>query len=123
MKLCLNDQEWNITTHEELCDRITDATKLREHELWIMCDTGQALCMLKNGTHAFLMYLKNDEHAGLVSKGNDDTKQLIEYRLSNGQVDEYPASWCIPAKVCYQVVIDFCLHNGARPDWIGWNTC
>ena len=46
---------------------------------------------------------------------------VIEYRLSNGQVDEYPASWALPEKEVMRALEYFVEHQGARAPFVLWN--
>jgi hypothetical protein len=89
-------------------------------ELWASEHEGPSLCMLRSGEHAFLMYLRFSGDSGFVSKGESAAEGVIEYELSNGQRDEYPAAWCIPVEQCYKAVNHFLSNKGQRPEWLAW---
>lgn len=89
-------------------------------ELWLSVPEGPSTCMLRNGEHAFLMYLRFPGDSGFVSTSESIIKEAIEYRLSNGQVDRYPQSWCIPIEQCFKALAEFFANNGARPEWVAW---
>jgi hypothetical protein len=46
---------------------------------------------------------------------------VIEYRLSNGQLDQYPASWALPEEEVMCALEYFIKHQGARPPFVVWN--
>ncbi len=93
-------------------------------EIWV--DTGddeQTLTALINGDYGFLMYLPDDESAGFTSRnpeysGSDD--ETMEFYLSNGQLDEYPLSWVIPAEQVEKAV-EFFKFFHKMPDFITWH--
>src|SRR5262245_27105727 len=68
-------------------------------EIWAKTPDGQAMCALVNGDRGWLMYLRRTGDAGFSSRSPNFTgprDAVIEYVLSNGQRDQYPASWAIP---------------------------
>lgn len=68
-------------------------------EVWLESPDGQSLCALINGGQGWLMYLRENGDAGFSSRNpnyNGPADATIEYRLNNGQHDEYPASWALP---------------------------
>jgi hypothetical protein len=76
--------------------------------------------MLRNGKHAFLMYLRVSGDSGFVSVGSSEQDVPVQYRLSNGQVDEYPNAWCLPVEQCYKALAYFFVNDGQRPEWVAW---
>lgn len=92
----------------------------RQFELWISAPTGQSISMLRNGDNAWLMYLCFDGDSGSVTQGTRHDNGTCEYKLSNGQVDEYPFSWCIQIEQCYKAIAHFYLNNGARYNLVTW---
>ena len=54
------------------------------------------MAMFRNAHDAFLMYLTSPDDSGVVSISNTCRDGVVGYRLSNGQVDQYPAIWSIP---------------------------
>ena len=65
-------------------------------EVWVMHGRFPALCALLNGDRGWLTCLRFEGDAGLSSRnphysGPSDAE--IEFMLSNGQVDRYPAEW------------------------------
>ena len=78
------------------------------------------MVMLRNAEHAWLMYLRFDGDSGFVTKGDQTQHGACTYRLSNGQVDEYPLSWCVNLEQCYKAIAYFFVNNGARYDFVDW---
>jgi hypothetical protein len=113
-----NDQE--VSSLEDLyiaLDRFGEETQL---ELWLKVPEGPSLCMLRNGPHAWLMYLQHDDDGGLRSQGEAGRLGVASFKLGNGQVDEYPLSWCIELEKCYQAVAYFFVNAGVRPPRVAW---
>jgi hypothetical protein len=68
-------------------------------EIWVMHDQFPALCALLNGDRGWLMCLRFEGDAGFRTtnpgySGPPDAE--IEFMLSTGQVDRYPAAWTYP---------------------------
>ena len=57
--------------------------------------------------------------AGLRSVGTE-RNGAASYALSNGQVDEYPLSWCVDLQSCFDAFRSFHRHHGVRPECITW---
>jgi hypothetical protein len=92
-------------------------------EVWAEAPDGQSMCALINGERGWLMYLRENGDAGFSSRnptyaGAADA--TIEYRLDNGQLDEYPASWAYPVKVI-ESALRFFTENHAPPPFIHWH--
>jgi hypothetical protein len=43
---------------------------------------------------------------------------VIEYRLSNGQVDQYPASWALPEQEIMRALEYFVEYQGGRAPFV-----
>ncbi len=93
-------------------------------EVWLeLGDDGPRLCALITGDRGWLMYLREPGDSGLSSRnpryrGKPDAS--IEYRLSNGQVDAYPASWAYDLATVYEALIEFAAA-GMPPTPIQWH--
>ena len=103
---------------------LTDARALAQCELWLTMATeaeqGPALCMLRNGANAWLMYLSGQDELSFHSLGDEEETGECSYLLSNGQVDVYPEAWCVDVEQCQQACIAFFKTGGARPAGIAW---
>lgn len=69
-----------------------------------------ALTLMLNHEKASLFYSQNiDEHS--FSSRNPfiapDTDEEVEFLLSNGQMDAYPASWVVPATIGIDAICHF----------------
>jgi hypothetical protein len=68
-------------------------------EVWVMHGRFPALCALLNGDRGWLMCLRAEGDAGFSSRNPDyvgPPEAEIEFMLSTGQVDRYPAAWTFP---------------------------
>jgi hypothetical protein len=114
-----NGREVRAVTIEEFCTALDQFDRYPEFELWLSAENGIAVSMLRNNESAFLMYLREPGDSGFVSCGTD-SDDVVPYTLSNGQVDKYPKSWCIPLAQCYKALAFFFVNEGARPEWVTW---
>ncbi|ANH70390.1 hypothetical protein ABE85_09080 [Mitsuaria sp. 7] len=120
MTLSLNGQDLDVDAIEQLTQQL-DGVPTREWlELWINVEDGPSLCMLKGGRAAFLMFLRFPGDDGFVSGGDAGAEGTAQFRLGNGQVDEYPRAWCIDVDLCCKAVAQFFVNGGERPDLIAW---
>jgi hypothetical protein len=90
-------------------------------ELWLRVPNGTSMSMLRNGPNAFLMYLRFRGDSGFTSRASPAKPGTASFRLSNGQEDEYPLSWCIDVEQCYKALAYFFVNNGDKPDWVQWH--
>jgi hypothetical protein len=101
-----------------------EMSRYAEHlsfELWLSKGDGPSICMLRNKEHAFLMYLRFPGDAGFTSVGSSGSAEPVAYTLSNGQVDEYPISWCVPVAQCFEALAFFFSSAGQRTESIAWH--
>jgi hypothetical protein len=83
---------------------------------------GQILSALINGDLGWLLYMRCEGASSFHSvnpeyRGSPDA--AIKYRLNNGQVDEYPASWALPADLVRRA-LDWLNEEGTRPPFVVW---
>ena len=121
--LTLNGQEYPVRSSEELHAYLEAVRQHDYAELWLNQVDGAALCVLVNRDKAWLMFLRDEDDAGFSSRnpsytGSSDA--TLEFFLSNGQRDEYPADWCIPTEKALQAV-RYLFEHGERPYWIQWH--
>jgi hypothetical protein len=120
VNITFNGEPVPITTVEELGASLDRFDKESQFELWVSVPDGPSMSMLRNGSCAWLMYLRFNGDAGFVSRGDVAKTGDASYTLSNGQVDEYPLSWCIDLEQCYRAISYFFVNEGAQPSWIAW---
>ena len=85
-------------------------------------DPFPALTALVNGDVGWLMYLRYDGDAGFSSRNpdyNGDPSATVSYRLSNGQVDQYPAAWTYSRQVIFETMRTFA-REGRVPASVAW---
>ena len=95
----------------------------RYREVWLESPDGQSLCALINSNLGWLMYLRESGDAGFSSRNpnySGPADATIEYRLNNGQQDEYPASWALPV-VEIERALNFFQKELKPPTFIYWH--
>jgi hypothetical protein len=100
-----------------------DIDMSRFDEVWVDLPDGQAMCALINGDVGWLMYLRESGDAGFSSRNPDyagPPNAEIEYFLSNGQLDTYPASWALPVAEVRRA-LEFFKQKQRPPPWVTWH--
>ena len=120
MKIQFNGTDVPITSLEQLGAVLNEFDRASEFELWISAGLFPTLSMLRNGEYAWLMYMRSEDDS-VHSIGEYDGKELCLFRLSNGQLDEYPLSWCLDVEQCYKAITYFYVNEGTAPGWIKWS--
>lgn len=95
----------------------------RFSEVWIAFEDGPHLCVLVNDDKAWLMHLRDAADSGYHSYDPEyagDEDAVLEFRLGNGQVDEYLASWTMPTDEALRAAEHTFLHRERAP-WINWH--
>ena len=115
-----NGNTISITSLEQLGAVLNEFDFVPEFELWVSAKSFPSMSMLRNGEHACLMYVGNDDDS-VHSIGKHEGSGVCNFRLANGQVDEYPLSWCIEVEQCYKAIAYFYVNHGTAPAWIQWN--
>jgi len=45
---------------------------------------------------------------------------MVKFTMANGQVDEYPLSWCIERENAYKAIVYFYVNSGGKSPHINW---
>ena len=124
MELNLHGEPCAVASPSDLQQALARSNSLAQCELWLTmaehAEQGPALCMLRNGGSAWLMYLSGQDDASWHSLGDEEEEGNCSYWLANGQVDEYPAAWCVEVEHCQRAFVEFFSTGGARPAAIAW---
>jgi len=124
MELNLHGTPHAVATLADLQLALKQARSLAQCELWLTRaidpEQGPALCLLRNGANAWLMYLSGQDELSFHTLGDEEADGACSYLLSNGQVDEYPEAWCVDVEQCQQACIAFFKTGGARPAVVVW---
>lgn len=92
-------------------------------EIWVFTEDEQAMCALMNGAQGWLMYVREEGDAGFhsINPGYDgDRNAVMEFYLNNGQRDEYPVSYVIPAAEIERA-LQYFENEKKPPDFITWH--
>ena len=124
MELNLHGEPRVVDSVPALEQTLLDARALAQCELWLTmaaeAEQGPALCMLRNGGNAWLMYLSGQDDLSFHSLGDEEADGVCSYLLANGQVDEYPEAWCVEVDLCERAFVAFFRTGGAQPASIAW---
>ena len=120
MKATINKKLFEITSENELSQFLDEINLIKEVDSWLFNDSQESLCLMKSKEHIFLMYLRYPEDAGFVSMNSEKSTKVVEFCLSNGQVDEYPLSWCISSESAYKALAYFYVNSGEKSPHITW---
>lgn len=121
IEIMLNGRSLGAASLEQLGVYFDLVDAVPQFELWVSVPDGPSMCMLRNGQSAWLMYLRESGDSGFRSCGELGRLGVENFVLSNGQVDEYPLSWCIDVEQCYKAIAYFYVNDGAKPEWITWH--
>jgi hypothetical protein len=92
-------------------------------EIWIERPDGQSMCALINGDIGWIMYLRYKGDPGFSSRNQDykgAESATIDYVLSNGERDQYPASWALPISIVNRALAHF-RKEGKPPHFVFWH--
>ena len=141
VNLQVNSYESRVASAAELRQELAPFASEHFREIWVSMDAGgPSLAALMNTNIGWLGYLRHDDGDPGFSSRNlafdeSDATQgglafdslfrgkhvlVIEFRLSNGQVDEYPASWTLPEPDIMRALEYFVEHEGRRPPFVQW---
>jgi hypothetical protein len=122
-ELSINGQESSPVTWQDAEQAI--ATYLLTHqyaEIWLRVGNTLALAMFVNGTSAWLMFLLNQDEECYHTSNPEfegDAASTIDYYLSNGQHDIYPAAWAIGTDAAMLGMKHF-FGTGRRSSGLSW---
>ena len=123
MELKINKVLYEVTDLDELRVRLAQIRRTQFSEVWLQHTDGwPAIAALVNGEAAWLMYVRHEGDAGFSTRNPQYTgpnKAVIEYYLSNGQRDEYAASWNITTTGALRALEYFFEEEGMAP-WLTW---
>lgn len=124
MELRINGALHEVTEAEKLKLHLAEACSRQFKEVWMQQpDSWPSICALINGEAAWLMFLRFEGDAGFSTRNPDyagPPKAVIEYYLSNGQRDEYPASWNITTREALRALEYFLAEEKMAP-WLQWH--
>jgi Immunity protein Imm1 len=91
-------------------------------EIWVNHKNGSSMCALIHGDLGCLLYMKEPGDGGFSSRNTEydgDPDATLDYYLTNGQRDEHPLAWAIPAAKVREALIEF-RRTGKRSAVIHW---
>ena len=119
--LTIDGRELGDLPIELLRERIADVRPVDRSEVWLNDSAGPALCILKSGTRALLMYLRCEGDVGLTSRSRGDHDDGdLEFTLANGQVDLYPSEWTVAFEDAARAAEHFWLEAKPAP-FVSWH--
>lgn len=123
MELKINKVLYQVSDADELQVHLAHVRRSQFAEVWMQhAANWPSISALINGDAAWLMYLRFEGDAGFSTRDpnySGPPKAVIEYYLSNGQRDEYPASWNITTAEALRALEYFFVEEGMAP-WLQW---
>ena len=109
---------------EALADLASSLAELPESgfaEIWVSHGSFPTLCALINGDRGWLMFLRYEGDAGFSSRNPDyaPSHAELEFMLSNGQVDRYPAEWTYSRAQILET-LEYFAHTRHLPAALYW---
>ncbi|HKV62481.1 MAG TPA: Imm1 family immunity protein [Candidatus Acidoferrum sp.] len=123
MELKINRVQYEVSDLDELRVRLAQIRRTQFSEVWLQHTDGwPAIAALINAEAAWLMYLRHEGDAGFSTRNPQYSglaKTKTEYYLSNGQRDEYPASWNITSSEALRA-LEYFFEQEAMAPWLTW---
>jgi len=123
MELKINRVQYDVTDPDELRLLLAQVRRIQFSEVWLQHTDGwPAMGALINGEAAWLTYVRHEGDAGFSTRNPQfvgSHKLMIEYYLSNGQRDEYPAAWNITIAEALHALEHF-LEEETMAPWLTW---
>jgi hypothetical protein len=123
MELKINKVLYEVTDPDELRVRLAQIARTQFSEVWLQHTAGwPAMGALINGQAAWLTYARYEGDAGFSTRNpkyEGLEKAVIEYYLSNGQRDEYRASWNITTPEALRA-LEYFFEEEAMAPWLTW---
>jgi hypothetical protein len=123
MELKINKVQYEVTDLDELRVLLAPVRRTQFSEIWMQHPAGwPAIGALINGEAAWLTFVRNEGDAGFSTRNPQFTgshRLMIEYYLSNGQRDEYPAAWNISTTEALRA-LEYFLAEEAMAPWLTW---
>ncbi len=97
-----------LNSRNQLIATIDNMIHMDYNEIWIKGKGESSLCTMTNPSHAFFMYLRFDGDSGFRSNNSTaDKNQTQDFRLSNGQIDQYPETWLTERARVREVILKY----------------
>jgi Immunity protein Imm1 len=123
MQLTINHEVYEVSEQQEVKQLLSDVSSSFV-EVWLNnADGWPTLCALINANSAWLMYLRFEGDSGFSTRNpayRSSSAAVIEYRLANGQRDEYPASWDVSTAEALRALEYFLIEEKMAP-WLEWH--
>jgi Immunity protein Imm1 len=124
MELKINKVLYQVTDLDELRVRLAQIRRTQFSEVWLQRTDGwPTIGALINGEAAWLTFVRHESDAGFSTRNPQyagPQKIVIEYYLSNGQRDEYPASWNITKTEALRA-LEYFFEKEAMAPWLSWH--
>ena len=127
--LTVNDDVLDIYVDTQLNRALARISELPDEQCAEVClatfqqgQPGPSLTALIRGTRGWLTYSRLEGDAGFSSRNptySGPPNATIAFTLSNGQADEYPASWTYPTTTLLSAFVDF-YRTRELPSGLEW---
>jgi hypothetical protein len=124
MQMSVNGQDFAVSILEEFRSQLAHVHDSQFAEVSVSkgeIGESDALFVLINGDRAMLVLLDGD--CGSSSRDPEYSgpgNAVMKFKLSNGQVDEYPVRWTVPTDEALRA-LEFYFEHGELAPWIRWH--
>lgn len=123
MELRINKVQYEVSDLDELRLCLAQVRRTQFSEVWMQHPADwPVIGALVNGESAWLTFVRHEGNAGFSTRNTKyagPTKERIEYYLSNGQRDEYPASWNVTTAEALRA-LEYFLEQADMAPWLTW---
>jgi Immunity protein Imm1 len=124
MELRVNQGVYEVSEPGPLQTYLSQVRGTPFAEVWLQpASRWPTICALINGEAALMMFLRWDGDAGFSTRNANyagPAKGVVEYYLSNGQREEFPASWNITTSEALRAIEYFLAEEKMAP-WLLWH--
>jgi hypothetical protein len=118
IQVTINSQKKEVLNAEEFLDLLRSTNHMPFRELSLSHKGDKAsMTVLMNGLEGFLLYMASDDDAGFTSRNpikNSPTNSK-QFRLTNGQMDQYPDDWVVAQHAIEEACVFFCNSKAMLP--------
>jgi len=122
LELTINNQFYTVKNAAEFISIYNNQKDNEFMEIDFKFIDEKSMFVLLNKKYALVVYFRyfGDSGYSSINKDINDRNKNEKFRLSNGQVDEYPIEKLVERGLAINVICEF-INTGNMSDKIGWH--